>query len=142
MRDARNRAPSENKGGPSFGYTLRASKSAIAPVAVTFPASKSGRLASLGSVDLYKFTGTSGKGFDIVIRAARKTAPSTLDSRLSLYDLTSNRAVITNDNVSMSIPDSQVGGAGALVGDFVVVVDNEGTNAADLSYDIEFKLRP
>jgi hypothetical protein len=142
MRDARNRAPSQNKGGPSFGYALTAKRVASLPaIPVTFPSIKQGKLASVGAVDLYSFSGTMGKGFDVIVRALRKSPPSTLDSRLSLYDVTANRAIITNDNVSATITDSQVGGANALTGDIIVIVDNEGINAADLSYEVEFKLR-
>jgi hypothetical protein len=50
-------------------------------------------------------------------------------------------AIITNDTVSTTITDSQVGGAAALTGDIIVIVDNEGVNTTDLSYEIEFKLR-
>jgi hypothetical protein len=142
MRDARNRAPSQNKGGPGFGYALTAKRIASLPaIPVTFPSIKQGKLASVGAVDLYSFSGTMGKGFDIIVRALRKSPPSTLDSRLSLYDVTGNRAIITNDNVSTTITDSQVGGAAALTGDIIVIVDNEGVNTTDLSYEIEFKLR-
>jgi hypothetical protein len=141
MRDARNRTPSQNKGGPSFGYTLEAKRVTPTPTAVTFPVVKQGRLSSVGASDLYAFTDTMGKGFDIIVRAARKSPPSTLDSRISLFDVSGTRAIITNDNVSMTIPDSQIGGASPLTGTFLVIVDNEGANEADLSYEIEFKLR-
>jgi hypothetical protein len=142
MRDARNRTPSQNKGGPSFGYALAAKQVMRTPVAVTFPSIKQGRLTSLGGTDLYAFTTTTGKGFDIIVRASRKAPASTLDARLSLYDVAGNKAIITNDNTSTTIPDPQVGSASEFSGNYMVVVDNEGTNDADLSYEIEFKLRP
>jgi len=141
VRDARNVPTPTGKGGPGYGYALVAKKKAPAPTTVTFPATKTGKLASLGAIDLYTFTGTAGKGFDIVIRAARKAVPSTLDSRLSLYDLTAKKAVITNDDAA-GTSDSQVGSADATTSAYMVIVENEGTDATDLSYEIEFSLRP
>ena len=141
MRDARNVGAAGNKGGPTYGYGLVAKRKTPQPVAVTFPATKTGKLASLGSVDLYTFTGTSGKGFDIVIRAEQKAPPSTLDSRLSLYDLTANKAIITNDN-GAGTTDSKVGSPDSFPSTYMVIVENEGKDATDLSYEIELKLRP
>jgi hypothetical protein len=142
MRDARNRSPSQKKGGPTYGYALTGKRATPQPIAVTFPITKTGKLASVGSVDLYTFTGTGGKGFDIVINAARKIPASTLDSRLSLFDITAKKAIITNDNVSQTISDSQIGSPDAFPSTYMVIVENEGINEADLSYEIQFKLRP
>lgn len=141
VRDARNVPTPTGKGGPGYGYALVAKKKTPAPTSVTFPVTKTGKLASLGAVDLYTFTGTSGKGFDIVIRAARKAVPSTLDSRLSLFDLTANKAIITNDDAA-GTSDSQIGSPDAAPSTYMVIVENEGTLATDLSYEIEFSLRP
>lgn len=141
VRDSRNVPSNGGKGGPTFGYELTARRKTPSPVSVTFPATKTGKLASLGAVDLYTFTGTSGKGFDIIVRAERKVSPSTLDSRLSLFDLTAKKALITNDNAA-GTTDSQVGSADAAPSTYLVIVENEGTNPADLSYEIEFALRP
>jgi hypothetical protein len=141
VRDARNVPTPTGKGGPAFGYALAARKKAPAPVAVTFPVTKTGKLASLGAVDLYTFTGTNGKGFDVIIRAKRKAMPSTLDSRLSIFDLTAKQAVGTNDD-AQATTDSQLGSASPLPSTYMVIVENEGTDATDLSYEIEFALRP
>lgn len=140
VRDKRNVGADGGKGGPSYGYALTAKHGTTQPTAVTFPTKKSGKLASVGSVDLYTFTGTGGKGFDIVIKAARKAQPSTLDSRLSLFDITAKKAVITNDNITGST-DSQVGSPDEAPSTYMVIVENEGTDGTDLSYDIEFNLR-
>ena len=110
------------------------------PVTVTFPTTKTGKLASVGAEDFYTFTGTGGKGFDIVINADRKLPRSTLDSRISLFDLTAKKALITNDNAA-GTTDSQIGGD-ALPSTYLVIVDNEGKDDTDLSYEIQFKLRP
>jgi hypothetical protein len=141
VRDSRNVPTGTGVGGPTFGYTLVGRTKAAAPVAVTFPSTKTGKLASLGAVDLYTFTTTNGKGFDIVLRAERKAQPSTLDSRLSLFDITKKQTIITNDNAA-GTTDSQIGSSNGVTGSYMIIVDNEGTNAADLSYELELSLRP
>ena len=55
--------------------------------------------------DFYTFTGTGGKGFDIVINADRKLPRSTLDSRISLFDLTAKKAA---QNVSGLVDGDEV----------------------------------
>lgn len=141
VRDSRNVPTGTGKGGPTYGYSLVAKRKTPAPTTVTFPSTKTGKLKSLGAVDLYTFTGTSGKGFDITIRAARLPSPSTLDSRLSLYDLTAKKALITNDDAA-GTSDSQVGSPDPAPSKYMVIVENEGKDGTDLSYEIEFALRP
>ena len=141
VRDARNIPTATNKGGPTYGYALTGKRKAPAPVAVTFPVIKQGKLASIGSVDLYTFTGTAGKGFDVFVRAP--SVASTIDSRLSIFDIPAKTVIGINDDVP-STPDkrdTQLGGASPANSTYMVVVENEGTNGADLSYEIEFKLR-
>ena len=140
VRDARNVGADGGKGGPTFGYALTAKRKPPQPTTVTFPSTKTGKLASVGSVDLYTFTGTNNKAWDIVIRAARKAQPSSLDSRLSIYDLTNKKAVGTNDNAA-GTNDSQLGSDDAAPGTYLVIVENEGKDGSDLSYEIEFKNR-
>ncbi len=141
MRDARNVGADGGKGGPTYGYALTAKRGIPQPVSVTFPSTKTGKLASVGSVDLYTFTGTGGKGWDIVINAAKKASPSTLDSRLSLFDLTAKKAIITNDNATGSTTDSQIGSPDAAPSTYMVIVENEGKDGTDLSYEIQFTQR-
>jgi hypothetical protein len=141
VRDARNVGAAGGKGGPTYGYSLVAKRKTPQPISVTFPTTKTGKLASVGSVDLYTFTGTGGKGWDIVIRADRKASPSTLDARLSLFDLTAKKAVITNDKAGSSTNDAQVGSADPAPSTYLVIVENEGTDGADLSYEIDFTNR-
>jgi len=141
VRDARNVPTKTGKGGPTFGYALTGRKKALAPVAVTFPSTTSGRLSSLGAVAVYAFSTTNGKGYDVILRAKRKASPSTLDSRMSLFEVAGKRTLITNDNAGTST-DSQFGGDAPLTGLHYVIVDNEGTDATDLSYELELSLRP
>lgn len=140
VRDSRNVPKGTGKGGATYGYTLEAKKIPLAPTSVVFPSTKSGKLAGLGALDLYTFDAKAGTGFDIVLRAARKNPASTLDSRMSLFDKTAGQVLITNDDAS-GTSDSQVGGTLPSTGAYIVVIESEGTNAADLSYELEFKLR-
>ncbi len=140
VRDARNVGADGGKGGPTYGYALTAKRGTAQPVSVTFPTTKTGKLASVGSVDLYTFTGTGGKGWDIVINAERKAPSSTLDSRLSLFDLTAKKAIITNDNAA-GTTDSQIGSPDAAPSTYMVIVENEGKDGSDLSYEIQFTQR-
>ena len=140
MRDARNVPDKTGKGGPTYGYKLTATKKTLAPTSVTFPATKTGKLASLGALDFYSFNGTMGQGFDIVLKAARKQPASTLDSRISLFNMTSKTTLITNDDVANST-DSEVGGTFPATATYLLVVENEGTVGTDLSYEVSFTLR-
>jgi hypothetical protein len=140
VRDARNVPSPQGHGGPTFGYTLTARRMTRAPVPVSLPGTKSGKLASLSSVDLYEFTGNQGTGFDIVLRAKRKAGSSTLDSRMSLFDATGKVGLLTNDDAA-GTTDSEIGGTLPRTGRYVVIVENEGTDGADLSYEIELSVR-
>ena len=141
VRDARNVPTPTGKGGPTYGYSLVAKRKTPTPISVTFPSTKTGKLKSLGAVDLYTFTGTGGKGFDIIIRAARLSTPTTLDSRLSLFDITAKKGLITNDDAT-GTSDSQVGSPDPAPGTYMVIVENEGNNGTNLGYEIEFALGP
>lgn len=141
VRDARNVAKiPAGVGGATFGYTLSAKKKTLAGTSVTFPATKTGTLASLSALDFYTFEGTEGTGFDIIVKAARKDVPSTLDSRISLFNLTSKTTVITNDDAAKTT-DSEIGGSFPATASYLLVVENEGTDDSDLSYELTFSLR-
>jgi hypothetical protein len=135
VRDARNVPTPTGQGGATYGYALTATKKTPAPISITLPSTIKGKLASLSSIDLYSLTLAASTALDVIIRAERKTAPSTLDSRLSIFSVTTKKSLGTNDNVTGST-DSQLGGT-LPAGSYILVVENEGTNDADLSYDIE-----
>ncbi len=141
MRDARNVPTASGKGGPTYGYALTGKRATPTPITVTFPSTTSGKLASIGAVDLYTFTGTNGKGFDIAVRGA--TAASTIDSRISIFDITAKTVIGTNDDDTTTVDtrDTKLGSADPFPSTYMVVVENEGTNAADLSYQIQLTLR-
>lgn len=141
VRDARNVPTATGKGGPTYGYALTGKRKTPAPIAVSFPVKKTGKLASIGAVDLYTFTGTNGQGFDVFVRGA--TPASTIDSRLSIFDIPAKVTIGINDDdvTTADTRDTKLGGATAAPSTYMIVVENEGTNAADLSYEIELKLR-
>jgi hypothetical protein len=143
VRDARNVPTPTGRGGPTYGYALTGKRATPAPIAVTFPVTKQGKLASVGSVDLYTFTGTNGKGFDVFVRAPSANAASTIDSRLSIFDIPAKNVIGTNDDDTSTgdTRDTKLGGATAAPSTYMVIVENEGTDGTDLSYEIEFKLR-
>ncbi len=141
VRDARNVPNPSGKGGPTYGYALTGKRATPAPIAVTFPVTKMGKLASVGSVDLYTFTGTNGQGFDVAVRAA--SVSSTIDSRISIFDIPAKNVIGTNDDDG-STPDTRdtkLGSASPAPSTYMVIVENEGTDATDLSYEIQFSLR-
>ena len=141
VRDARNVPTATGKGGPTYGYALTGKRVTPAPIAVTFPVTKMGKLASIGSVDLYTFTGTNGQGFDVSLRAA--SVSSTIDTRLSIFDIPAKNVIGTNDDDG-STPDTRdtkLGSASPAPSTYMVIVENEGTDATDLSYEIQFSLR-
>lgn len=140
VRDARNVGGGATAGGPTFKYTLTAAKKTPAPKPMAVPSKTTGTLASLYTIDLYGFTLASETALDVMIHAAQKAPASTLDSRLSLYETTSNKWLGTNDDVSQSNSDSKLGGT-LPPGTYIAIVENEGTNATDLSYEIEIALR-
>jgi len=142
VRDARNVGAAGGKGGPTYGYALTGKRATPSPVAVTLPATKTGKLASVGSVDFYSFGGTNGKGWDVAIHAEKKAMPSTLNSRLTIWDLTGKKPIGTNDDLPSST-DSKLGSADPVPSSstFLAIVENEGDDGSDLSYEIEFTLR-
>ena len=95
----------------------------------------------VGSVNLYTFTGTNGKGFDVAVRGA--TPASTIDSRLSIFDIPAKQTIGINDDdtTTADTRDTKLGGASAASSTYMVIVENEGTDATDLSYEIEFSNR-
>lgn len=146
VRDARNvpASKSQNVGGAAYTYVLGAKKLALSPTAATFPSVVSGKLARVADVAIYSFSAPTMFAFDILVKAKRKAVPSVLDSRLSIYNRTTNTAVLTNDDSAGSI-DSELGGT-LPAGDYYLVLENEadlkfGGTVPDLSYELEFKLR-
>lgn len=140
VRDARNVPTPSGQGGPTHGYTLTAKKKTPAPVPITLSSTKQGKLASLSSLDLYSFTLPASTDLDVIVRAAQKVPPSTLDSRVSIFSVTAKKSLGTNDDAGGGTTDSKLGGT-LPAGSYLVLVDNEGTNDADLSYEIELAPR-
>lgn len=139
VRDARNVPSASGHGGPTYAYTLTAKKKALAPTPIAMGSTKQGELASLSSVDLYSFSLASATELDVMVHAEQKAPPSTLDPRVSIFSLTLNKSLGTNDNRA-GTTDPKLGGT-LPAGSYVVVVDNEGTQDADLSYELELAPR-
>ena len=59
-----------------------------------------GSLATVSSVAIYSFSTTKNTNVEIVVRAARKSPPSELDSRMTLWSAATKTAVLTNDNAT------------------------------------------
>ena len=136
IRDARNVPSPTGKGGSTYGYTLTAKKLTPQLTTIAVGDTKTGTLASLSSVALFKLTLGATTGLDVVVRAERKSSPSTLDSRLSVWSNTTKKSIGTNDDAT-GTSDSELGGDAIPAGTYTIVLENEGTDAADLSYEIE-----
>lgn len=149
VRDARNvpAASSEHAGGSDVKYTLAAQKVALTPTPVTLPATVSGDLPSVSSVAVFSFSTTKNTELEIVLKAARKSAPSELDSRMSLFHVGTKKAILTNDNAGGATKDSEIRGPMPEDGEYYVIVENEADmlfepgNTPDLSFDLEFSLK-
>lgn len=141
VRDARNVPSGTGQGGATHGYTFTAKKLPLQPTAITVGATKTGTLASLSSVALFELTLAQTTGLDVIVRAERKSSPSTLDSRLSMWSSATKKSIGTNDDLDGTTTDSQLGGDAIPAGKYIIVLDNEGTNAADLSFEIEVAAR-
>lgn len=141
VRDARNVPSGTGQGGATHGYTFTAKKLTVQPTAITVGATKTGTLASLSSVALFELTLAQTTGIDVIVRAARKSSPSTLDSRLSMWSSTTKKSIGTNDDADGTTTDSQLGGDAIPAGKYVIVLDNEGTDASDLSFELEVAQR-
>lgn len=141
VRDARNVPTASGKGGPTYEYTFTAKKLSVSATPMSVGDKKTGTLPSLYSIALYSFELTQTTGLDVIVTAARKSTPSTLDSRLSLFDLGKKKSIGTNDDLSGSTTDSELGGDAIPAGKYLIVLENEGTDASDLSYELSITAR-
>ncbi len=145
VRDIRNVAPTNaHLGGPTFTYRLEAKLATLAPQTVVIPKTVTGKLSRVAEIATFKLSGIQGQKFEIIVNAARLAVPSKLDSRLSLFNLTTNTNVITNDDAAKTT-DSEITGGFPSTGDYLVILENEaqgeqavGATVPDLSYEIKF----
>lgn len=140
VRDARNVPSPTGKGGATYGYTFTAKKITPQVTTIAVGDTKTGTLASLSSIALFKLTLASPTGLDVIVRADRKSSPSTLDSRLSMWRESTKTTIGTNDDIASS-SDSELGGDSLPAGAYIIVLENEGTDATDLSYELEVVAR-
>lgn len=149
VRDARNvpASSSAHAGSPKHTYSLSARRLTPQPKKVTLPETVTGALPTASSVALFTFSAKKDTAVEIVVKAARKTQPSALDSRMSLFNLTSKTAVLTNDNAGGATSDSEIRGPMPADADYLVILENEGAqvfdpaSVPDLSYELDFKLK-
>lgn len=149
VRDARNvpADTSSHVGGSDLGYRFAAKRITPQPKTVNLPETVTGALESVSNVALFSFTTTKNTNVEIVVKAARKSSPSDLDSRLSLFHVASKTAVLTNDNAGGVTSDSEIRGPMPLDGEYYVILENEAamvfdpSNVPDLSYEIAFTLK-
>ena len=140
VRDARNVGTSQHVGSAGHTYQLTGRKTPRAPTALVVPSTAQGTLRTKTAIATYAFTLTQQTGLDIELKGTRKAPASNIDSRMSLFDATKKKYLITNDDISGSITDSKVGGV-LPPSDYVLVVENVAPDATDLSYELVTTLR-
>ncbi|MFN7134827.1 MAG: hypothetical protein ACK4N5_22295, partial [Myxococcales bacterium] len=142
VRDARNvpALTSQHAGSLDHGWQVTAKKSTRSPHYAAFPHQNVSTLRHPFAVDLYGFTLTQTTAFEIRVLADQRVPASDMDTRLSLWNATERRHVITNDDHSGSTRDAMIGGT-LQAGEYVVVVENVDPKATDLTYEIRFALR-
>jgi hypothetical protein len=142
VQDVRNTGTSARVGGPDFKYSIEATTVSTTPIKASFPMVVKDTLQNPGDLGVIGFTGTRGFAFSIVVRAKRKTVPSDLDTRVSLFSVTNNSNVLTNDNLPSST-DSEIRGQLPFDGEYLLIVEDEADHMfdapLDLSYEVEFK---
>lgn len=140
VRDARNVGTSQHVGSPGHTYQLTGRKTPRTPTALVVPSTAQGTLRTKTAIATYAFTLTQQTGLDIELKGTRKAAPSNVDSRMSLFDATKKKYLLTNDDISGSITDSKLGGV-LPPSDYVLVVENVSPDATDLSFELVTTLR-
>lgn len=143
VRDARNvpAASSQKVGSAAHTYALVAEKKTPTLVALPLPGTVQGTLASRSGAQLFSLKLVATTGFDLDVRARRRTPATDLDTRVSLFDVGRKTWLITNDDLSLSQTDSRLGSDALPPGDYVVVVDNVSQTATQLAFEIVTTLR-
>lgn len=142
VRDARNvpAASSEEVGGADNQYLLRSEAPSLQVDTVTVPARASASLAGPYDLALLGFSLAQETDLKIEVFAERASPASDIDSRLSLYYVTGNDWLITNDDPSANQRDSMVTGV-LPAGEYRVVIDNLNPAAAILDFEVDFALQ-
>ncbi|HEY3445561.1 MAG TPA: hypothetical protein VGK67_04310, partial [Myxococcales bacterium] len=114
-------------GGADFDWKLTAQATARTPTAVVFPSTVQGTLRHAFALDLYGFHAAANTKIDVDLKAKRKSPPSNLESRMSLFDVTNKVWRITNDGqVQLATTDAHLSAPEGLPAeaDYVIVVEN------------------
>lgn len=143
VRDARNvpAASSQKVGSAAHTYALVAEKKTPTLTTLPVPGTVQGTLASRSGAQLFAMKLVATTGFDLDVRAKRRTPATDLDTRVSLFDAGRKVWIITNDDLSLSQTDSRIGSDALPPGDYVVVVDNVSPTAAQREFEIVTTLR-
>ncbi|MHB8878322.1 MAG: hypothetical protein ACYC8T_31890 [Myxococcaceae bacterium] len=135
VRDARNLGSSQHVGGPGLTWRLRGQRATRTPTVLALPATVPTTLAHRQAVALYRFTLATPVNVDVQVLCSGKAAPSDMDPRLTLYNVTQNAYLQTNDDRSLSDVDSRLFGT-LPAATYDLVIDNVSPTAADLSYEL------
>ena len=90
-------------GGPDYTWVLTVRATPRAPTPVAFPSSVQASLRHAQAIDLYGFHAATTFKFDVDLKAKRKSPPSTLESRMSLFDATSKLLARANGGSSRNL---------------------------------------
>lgn len=137
VRDARNvpSTTSQNVGSPQHAYVVGSVASTRAPVQVAVPSTTNGTLPTRFASALFKFNVASAAMVTVNVLAKGKAPSSDLDTRLTLFNATTNTWLGTNDDLSGSNTDSRLTGT-LPAGDYFAVVDNLLETANDLTFQL------
>lgn len=137
VRDSRNvpSASSQNVGSALHAYVLSSEASTRTPTSVLVPSTTNGLFANRYASALYRFTLATSTAVTVNVLAKSKAPASDLDTRLTIYNTTSNNWFGTNDDIAVSNTDSRLGGT-LPPGDYLIAVDNLSETANDLSYQV------
>lgn len=141
VRDARNvpSASSQKVGGPANQYVLRSAAPTLSATAITLPMRVNATIANPFELAYFSFNLAQETDVRIEVFARRATIASDIDSRLSLYYVTGDDWLITNDDVG-SVRDSLITGA-LPAGEYRVIVDNLNPDAVKLAFDVDFAVQ-
>lgn len=142
VRDATNVAGGGAKvGGAGFGYTLTVRKEARASVPVVVGSTTKASLKTPYQVALFALDLNSETALDVDVLAQRKAPASSLDTRLTLFDMSKKVWIATNDDIALDQSDSRLGSDALPPGKYMLVVDAVDAKGTDLSFELKLTAR-
>lgn len=142
VRDATNVAGGGAKvGGPGFGYRLTVRKETRAAVPVAVGSTTKAALKTPYQVALFSLDLNGETALDIDVLAQRKAPASSLDTRLTLFDVAKKVWIATNDDIALDQSDSRLGSDALPPGKYMLVVDAVDAKGTDLSFELKLTAR-